>query len=129
VHHKLIPVWFFTKAFYCHTPNRDVILRELDQRKEVLYAYYDISKVFDKVSHRALIIFKLRRFGISGDFIHLLVNYLTNRIQRVMLNGAKSNWKDVEAGVPPQGSVLGPLMFLIFVNDISRHTVPSKSHF
>jgi hypothetical protein len=56
-----------------------VILRELDQRKEVLCAY-DISKAFDKVSHRALI-FKLGRFGILGDFIHLLENCLTSLIE------------------------------------------------
>ena len=70
----------------------------------------DISKAFDKVWHDGLI-FKLKQNGISGSLLHLLENYLLNRKQRVVLNGSFSDYSVIESGVP-QGSVLGPLLFL-----------------
>ena len=69
--------------------------------------YLDMSKAFDKVWHEGLI-FKLKQNGIEGKFLNLFQNYLTNRKQRVVLNGMESNWGDIKAGVP-QASVLGPL--------------------
>ena len=66
--------------------------------------FLDISKAFDKVWHEGLI-FKLKTYGIDGDLLKLLINYLKDRKQRVILNGQTSSWKNILAGVP-QGSLL-----------------------
>ena len=79
--------------------------------------FLDISKAFDKVWHERLIL-KLNQYGISENLLRLIKCFLKNRKQRVALNGQTSSWTNVLAGVP-QGSILSPLFFLIYINDVS----------
>ena len=86
---------------------------------EVRAVFLDISNAFDKVWHYGLI-FKLKQNGISGNLIKLFGNYLHNRKQRVVLNGFYSDYSIIESGVP-QGSALGPLLFLMYINDLEKN--------
>ena len=79
----------------------------------------DISKAFDEVWHDG-IIFKLEQNGISGNLLRLFKNYLSNRKQRVVLNGSYSDYSSIQSGVP-QGFFLGPLLFRVYINDLERN--------
>ena len=91
------------------------IYTSFDEGLEVRSVFLDISKPFDKVWHDG-IIFKLTQNGISGNLLNFLGDFLNDRKQRVVLNGQFSTWKSVNAGV----RVLGPLLFLIYINDLTE---------
>ena len=100
---------------------------DTENNKAVDLVYLDFQKAFDKVPHERMMV-KVNAHGIQGDAARWIRNWLAGRRQRVCINQSYSNWAPAIPGVP-QGSVLGPLLFLIYIIDLDTNIVSKISKF
>ena len=96
------------------------LLENLDNKLTTCSVFLDLAKAFDTINH-TILLRKLEKYGVRGLPLSLIKNYLTNRKQYTLVSGTKSHSKKVLCGVP-QGSTLGPLLFIIYINDLPQAT-------
>ena len=95
----------------------DFISKTFDMKSQTHSVYTDFQKAFDVVPHELLLLKMNRQFGIEGNVLKWFNSYLNNRQQRVVINGSHSDWYTATSGVP-QGSIIGPTLFIMYINDI-----------
>ena len=96
----------------------DRVICDLDKGKTPFCVFLDLSKAFDTINH-SILLHKLNYYGFRKGSLNLLNSYLSNRKQYVQFGGTKSSLSNIMTGVP-QGSILGPLLFIIYMNDINK---------
>ena len=95
----------------------DKLSRSIDDRQLTIGVFVDLAKAFDTVNHQVLLA-KLEHYGIRWTALNWFRSYLTNRKQFVFINNFKSELRNISCGVP-QGSILGPIVILLYINDLN----------
>ena len=103
-------------ACLCCLTITNFVQKALDSGCEVHMVGLDFSAAFNRVNHKALVI-KLRQLGVGGPFLSILTEFLSNRLRRVVVDGQFNEYRNVISGVP-QGSVLSPLLFILYTRDM-----------